>query len=363
MKPGDLPSRIDRSTQQLSMADQHFLSSQGFTLIEIAIVLVIVGLLVGMGAAMIGPLSNMSKIRETKDLLDADSQAITSWASSNNRVPDTASFISVAKTPTDSWGRPIVYLYDTNLTLPTKDTICGRRSTLLTVTTTAPAATIPNVAFVLLSGGGNSIGPSPQSTLAGFLSGAAFNGVVTASAPVTGISTLTQDAAVGDIVRWVTLDELRSKVGCQGAPLKIVNNELPYGAVGAPYPSTTANAMLTISVDGGATPGVFRWCIEATSATALPSGLSFTGTAPPAAPVAAPGVPVQVTTANSCNGVNNPLPKASWFSSANLSIFGTPLTASQGSYGFTVYVRDNSDATGSNDNIASKPFVLTINPQ
>ena len=319
-------------------------SINGFTLIEMAIVLVIVGLLVAMGAAMIGPLSNMARVKETKDTLDADSQAITSWASANNRLPDTTSlpvtnpvlFNNVAKTPNDAWGRPVVYLYDsafTNGTI-TKDTICGRRAAALTVTTVSPPATVTNVAFVLLSGAGN---PTPQSTLGG--------------APIAGSGaangTIAQDPAVNDILRWVTLDELRSKVGCQGAPLKIVNNELPPGTVGAAYPSPTVGSALSFAVDGGATPGIFRWCIETAAASALPGGLVFSA-----------AVPTQVVPGASCGG----LPEANWASAATLSFSGTPLPNTQGSYSFTVYVRDNSDATGPNDNIASKAFVLTINP-
>ncbi|UCE72423.1 MAG: prepilin-type N-terminal cleavage/methylation domain-containing protein, partial [Nitrospiraceae bacterium] len=41
-------------------------SRQGFTLIEIAMILVIVGLLVGMGASMLGPMVKRNKLNDTR---------------------------------------------------------------------------------------------------------------------------------------------------------------------------------------------------------------------------------------------------------------------------------------------------------
>jgi prepilin-type N-terminal cleavage/methylation domain-containing protein len=296
-------------------------NNNGFTLIELSIVLVIIGLLVSLGANMIGPLTTFVKVRESRDIMDADLQSVISWSSSRNTIPNETSFPTVVKSPLDAWGRNLIYLYDANLysATPTKDTICGRRSTGLTLITTDPAATINNVAFTVLSGADNA---TLKSTL-----GAT---PITASGAVTG--TINVTGPNSDLVRWVTLDELRSKIGCQGAPLKIVNNELPFGAVGSIYTAT-------ISADGGvpfpAPPATFKWCIE--TAAALP--FSFT--------------PTRITPANSCSA----LTEASWNQAATLSISSTPAAGTQNSYSFTVYVRDNDN------NIAQKMFVLTNNPQ
>ncbi|GEM_PF-187513 len=320
---------------------------KGFTLVEMTIVLVIVGLLIGLGSSMIGPLTTMSKVRESREIVESDMAAITGWAASNNRLPDTlggvTDFISVAKRPTDAWGRTVIYLYDSNLApaSATKDTICGRKTTLVTVQTSDPVATVSNVAFVILNQGEDAttqvnIGGTP------LISGA-----------VAG--TITVPAGTDDIVRWVTLDELRSRIGCQGAQLKIVNNELPPATVGSPYPSSTAGAVVNLIVDGGATSAsTMRWCIEATSATPLPAGISFSSTNPT--------LPIRVTPAGTCAS----LPEASWgvvaLAPNRLALSGTPAASTQGVYFFTLYVRDNNDAAGSNDNIASKVFVLTVNP-
>lgn len=313
-------------------------NNSGFSLIELSIVLVIIGLLVGLGSGMIGPLTTFVKVRETRDMQDATLQSIISWSSSRNTIPNETGFPTVAKSPLDAWGRNFVYLYDANLysASPTKDTICGRRSTSLTLVTTDPAATINNVAFTVLSGADNAVLKSTLGIAPITVSGAA-------------IGTINVTGPNSDLVRWVTLDELRSKIGCQGAPLKIVTNELPSGTVGAPYPSAAVGAALNFTVDGGATPGNFRWCIEAATASPLPTGLSFS---------TAPQI-VQTPPTNSCSS----LAEASWNSTATLSLSGTPAAGTQNSYSFTVFVRDNNDAAGPNDNIAQKLFVLTINPQ
>lgn len=305
------------------------ISRRGFTLIELAIVLVIVGLLIGIGTSMVGVLSSAVKVRETKDLLDANMQAVTSWASAANRLPGAASgfgnFTSIAKSRQDSWGRPFTFLYYSSLarTNPTKDTICGRRSTPLNVQTTDPAATISNVAFVILSSGDNSAPKSLKSTL--------NSAPITVSIPAIGTISVNPAASDNDIARWVTLDELRSKIGCQGAPLKIVNNELPFGAAPNPYSAT-------ISADGGvpSSSGNYEWCVE--FPTPLRSGFSFE-TSP-------------------SNGIKTVCSGATFVAGQNLSLskktsFGN---FSSGSHKVTVYVRDSAG------NDANKTFVLTINP-
>ena len=291
---------------------------RGFTLIELSIVLVIIGLLVGLGAGMIGPLTTFVKVRETRDMQDATVQSITSWASSRNSIPDVAGFPTAAKSPLDAWGRNLIYLYDANLnsTTPTKDTICGRNSTALTLVTTDPAATINNVAFIVLSGADNAV---LKSTLNGNLNGAPINNtVITAPGYATG--TITVTGPNSDLVRWVTLDELRSKIGCQGAQLRIINNELPYGNYSTSYSAT-------IIADGGNGSGSYQWRIKKGS---FPSGI----------------------TASSLPFTN--ISTTDWISATAMSIQGYPKP--QGSYYFSILVRDTIG------NSSSKTFVLTVNP-
>lgn len=325
------------------------MSRKGFTLVELAVSLVVIGLLVGLGTAMVGPLMTAIKVRETKETIGGVVESLNSWASGNNSIPNDAGFANVVKSPQDSWGRNFVYLYDANLysATATKDTICGRRTTSLTLTTTDPAATIANVAYMILSSGDDA---SIQTTLTGsiatnpaFVSGNTIPNDTRSSA--TG--TITLDANNSDIVRWVTLDELRTKVGCQGAQLRIVNNELPYGYENTKYVNK-------LYIDGGVAS--YKWCVSSTPAI---SGLSFipinSSTGAKGTAISACTIPTNCSSLASDTGWVDATPPVF------LNISGMPTT--RGSYKIRVMAHDSQGASLSQNNCADKEFALTINPQ
>jgi len=53
---------------------------KGLTLVEVAIVLVILGLLIGLGASLIGPLTKRAKITETRDIVNAAVESVIGFA-------------------------------------------------------------------------------------------------------------------------------------------------------------------------------------------------------------------------------------------------------------------------------------------
>ena len=379
---------------------------KGFTLVELAVSLVVIGLLIGLGTAMVGPLMNSIKVRESRENLGAAVESINSWASGNNSLPSSANFDSTAKTTYDAWSRKFVYLYDANLVGTSQNTICGRRTTSLTITdnTVTPATTIVNVAYLVLSPGDDaSIQTAFTGTIASpptvFTSGGTIPGDTMSSA--AGNASL--DTNNSDLVRWVTLDELRTKVGCQGPQLRIVNNELPYGYATSPYAST-------VTADGGvpySSGGKYRWCIEGVA----PAGntLLFRSTANTAMPfnadcktnlhesswVQSDALVISLATfagntdstniyacalSHTAATDNRPTSGTNWSQywkliGTTLSVTPTATWTSGTSYApppstnsFKIYVRDNGDTTVAslpnldNDNFISKTFVLTINP-
>lgn len=305
------------------------LNDKGLTLVEVAIVLVILGLLIGLGASLIGPLTKRVKINETKERLNANVESIISWTAGNKRLPNTSNFTSIIRNINDSWGKQFYYIVDNELVQSpsgTEHRICDRRTTRITLRAYQDANNyqdITNVAFIIISSGEN------------------YNNQTIGTQQINNATTLqilypdaqnidnysadfNRPEPYDDIVKWITLDELRIKVGCQGPQLRILNNELPYGSVGSEY-----NA--TVYAEGGilfTSVGRYQWCREGS----LPSGLN----------------------ANPATASTNCLNDTNWGQADSLTITGTP-TAS-GTYILKFYSKDREG------NLASRAFVLTIHP-
>ncbi len=321
---------------------------KGFTLIEIAIVLVILGLLIGLGAGLIGPLTKRAKLLETRETIAAAVESLISYGASNNKLPTTGNFTSTVKNPNDAWTKSLYYITDTNLTDNTIGGICGRKTTNLTLKIcpdtgcSSPTSTISNVAIIVLSGGGNynnqtagTQAVSSSTTISAYEVDVSVDGYT---------SDMDRTEAYDDIYKWVTLDELRIKTGCSGPPLRIVNNELPYG-----YEDSTYSA--TVYADGGVafddgddsdSKKDYEWCWEDDPTNGSPTDMTFTCDG-------------SLASSSACS-----LTSGTWDQCTSVSLGGTPST--NGSFSITFFARDENDSSSTNDNIAEKTFVLTLNP-
>jgi prepilin-type N-terminal cleavage/methylation domain-containing protein len=305
-------------------------NNKGFSLIELAMVMVIIGLLIGLGAGMVGSLTKRTKVIGSRELVDAAVDSIISYGVSHNKLPGTGEFATVVRSPNDAWQKPLYYDVDSNLTGTSG--LCGM-TTGLTVkvcpdtTCNTPISTTNNVAFLVVSGNENyNIQTNNNS------------GTIQVYEMDVNVDDYTSDMnrvePNDDIVKWITLGELQTQGGCEASnyQLRILNNELPYGYENADYDAT-------IYADGGepfSSGGKYKWCREESMST----GLTFSPS----------------TLNADCLG----LAEGSWSSQADaLVISGAP--TAPGSFNLTFYVRDNYDASSSNDNIAQKSFVLTIN--
>jgi len=220
--------------------NQIFREKKGFTLVEIAIVLVIIGLLLGVGANMIGPLTKRIKLNETRETINADVESVTGYAVSNMKIPvDVTAFQGIVKNPRDAWTKRIYYFFDPLLTVT--GSICGSKTTNLTICRDAACTdTTPNVAFIAISGGDNYNPQTGVITPAGCLAGQTCIGIYDADTANTDNCTTTTNCPdtnfpstedrinratdrYDDVVKWVTLDELRTKTGCTGVTTTIPN--------------------------------------------------------------------------------------------------------------------------------------------
>jgi prepilin-type N-terminal cleavage/methylation domain-containing protein len=274
----------------------------GFTLVELAIVLVIVGLLIGMGAGLIGPLTKRAKLIETRNTVKEVYETIYGYAAANKRLPPVPPGLSALSVKTmDSYRNSLLYYPATGLTA---SNLCTTQGTYLTVNDIGAAKI--NVAFVILSRGENLCDQTGTAS--------PFN-IYDVSVPTVCIGG-GGIRGYDDIVMYVDISTLRQQI-CN--TFKVVTDSLPSGTEEVAYSLTNLSA-----TDG--TPA-YTWSVFG-----------------------------QTQGTNGCAGTNYPI--ASVNTGLCLStggiISGTPIL--DGSYTFIVSVTDAEARP------ATKTLSITINP-
>ena len=373
-------------------------SHPGFTIVELAIVLVIIGLVLTTGMVTVTALMDAAANAQVKSQLEQFKTTIFGFATRTQRLPNYKGTAAIDDeiTPnmasiTDYWGQRLVYLYEPELArLDIQSPICAKRTTNIAVrncpdTTCATYADTQNVALVFFSSGKSLSNqtdaadsavartePAPYASFSGPVGsfGAANQKIIKIYTPGNQLgpysAPTTNLAAYDDQVVIITLDELRQRVGCSVKPLKLINIDLPMGAQGASY-----------SVDVIAEGGVpidathnYRWCIES-SDPSLEADLAFQvrdryGIDYPTALTATKQV------FNSCIAATTIETGAAWVTGDLLRIVGASsnLLAPTGgarTRSIKVFVRDNQNAEtpmtvqDTKDNIESRAFVVPIN--
>ena len=191
---------------------------RGLTLIELAIVLIVLGILLGIGAGIIGVLIKRVKYNESKEIVNAAVEGIIGYVISTGKLPTDTELSNTVRTTLDAQGKPIAYVYDSDLAT---SNICTATSTKITIeicsdiNCSPPIQTINNVAFVIISGNGNynnqtagTQGVSSATTIRVYQYGVSVDNYT---------GDIDREEPYDDIVKWVSLNELKPKVGCVGA--------------------------------------------------------------------------------------------------------------------------------------------------
>jgi hypothetical protein len=255
-------------------------NKRGVALLYLIILFTLIGVLVSAGMRQFGSTVNLGKTKDTKAELERDVQMITAWAVKKGRLPittptDEYSTDVFSSNPLDAWSRTIYYIYDDNLANISASGyggLCGRTKTAISVSN--GSVDVSNVAFLLLSSSENS---SPQNTVAmltgttGKLNASQLTSplpVVSGDITVTTTTDTVKVSGTSDIVRYVTLTELKAQAGCDGSTqgsLKILNNELPNAI------ASSLSYTAKVYASGGVPP--YKWCINGT----LPDGIQAKG--------------------------------------------------------------------------------------
>jgi len=147
--------------------------NKGFTLIELAIVLIILGILVGVGAGMLGISIKTNQFDKSRRIVEEAKEAIIGFSVKNMRLPTKTEFSNIAK-DTDAWGRTLVYIPDdanitgsANIDLTGDINICcGNATTDLAVNDRRQGTDNykKDIAFVILSTGENRVQDTANAT-------------------------------------------------------------------------------------------------------------------------------------------------------------------------------------------------------
>lgn len=251
-----------------------FNSCRGFTLVELSIVLVIIGILVSMGASALGPLTKRAKLAETRETIKGMKEAVVSYAVSHRETPCGAADTCAGAdgdvrfdqlgNATDSFRTPLFFIYSSNLRQEAGNlNLCAVSTTFLTLRVCHDAAcatsnSIPNVAFFVGSKGAN------------INKQANGNGRITVATTITvydqdivnvpdGDTTdINRSEAFDDPYAYVTLSELQAKIPCTACTAYEMYNgpaapaaDFRNNVTGMCYQNVAADTLFTSIGSGG----------------------------------------------------------------------------------------------------------------
>lgn len=331
------------------------MKQSGFTLIEVSIVLIVVGILLALGLPMINALTRKAKFVESRETVKASREALAGVLVKSGTFAAAPLATSSPKT-TDAWGKNLLFHADDRVWGAGKD-ICGVTVTGTRVKECSNDACSAfnlkeNIAFIVYSNGEDADGVCTGSGVctggAGTCSFPTCSGSCTAGVCTGGVGTCpTCTATPGayctfpvwqqgagynspcsyaaanpafqydDIVQYVTIDELRTARHCS---FTITRTALPEARVASAY-----SAALQAYGDGSAS---YSWSVAGQTE-------GTNGCAAGSWPLAATNIGLCL---NGASGV----------------ISGTPSTAGVGLHSFTV------TATNANNTGASQAFSINI---
>ena len=196
----------------------HFLENQrGFTLIELAIVLIVLGFIIGSGMDLLGMFNDRSKMAEGKEVISSNILVVEGYVLKYKKLPDITNFRKVASSLYDPFGKPLVYIYDANLAA---NNICNATGAVITIRYCNDAACssytdIQNVAFMILSGGLNHNIQTAVPTSGAVSSATTIKVYKQGVKNIDDYSTdINRREMYDDIVKWVSFYEFVSLLGC-----------------------------------------------------------------------------------------------------------------------------------------------------
>ncbi len=229
-----------------------------FTLIELAIVLAIIGLVIGGSFKLLKSQREKQRITKAKEDVEAAKNAVLGNAVINgNTLPD-AAFFDQNLSPVTDQNHQLLYAYENNLTT---NNACTVQHTALSVIK-PDGATVSDVAFVVVSESANY---NMQTALSG--------STVTLHGPKDQVddntTPINRVEFYDDVYQWVTLSELQKHADCSAHQLQIVTaNTLPSDVnsstsyLGGKKVAVIADGGFKFPDSDGDGIGDYDWCVE-----------------------------------------------------------------------------------------------------
>ncbi|PLX71454.1 MAG: hypothetical protein C0602_01200 [Denitrovibrio sp.] len=233
------------------------MNRKGFSLVEMAVVLIIFGLVLASASSILTLFVNKGGAERTRKMMESNKSALFSIAGSEQYpyLMETATDSMTASDqnaelkdlsyPQDAYGRDFLLILDSALgytdakdqldyspicvsaTTNNKVVICG--DSTCDETDTATNTIVDNAAFVLISG---SVNKNIQTNVASNFIKIYQQGTDAVDDYATDMD---RAEKYDDIVDWVTLPELRSKAGCDPNRLDLLDSSMPVIQAGEPY--------------------------------------------------------------------------------------------------------------------------------
>ena len=198
------------------------MNNKGFTLIGIAIIIIILGILLTLSVSIMGVSVKKTKCAKSRKIVNEAKKTIVGFTIENMRLPSTDEFSNIVR-DTDAWGRKLIYIPD-NATIEyngstsradltgTGTNICCGPTPIDLAVEDKTKGNFTDVAFVVLSTGENG---KQDTTFSNKNMGGTNYYVATIEKP---------GETYDDIVEYMTLIDLRARTGSY--PLYSVKNSV-----------------------------------------------------------------------------------------------------------------------------------------
>jgi len=218
------------------------MKKSAFTLIELSIVLIIIGLLIGGSFSFLKNMRERAKITTAKQDVLSAKNAVIGYAMASGVLPTQDTF-DANLSPKKGNQHQLFYFDDENLEIKNICAFTHTNLSLIIDNSDNSTQELKDIAFVVVSESANM---NMQTAAVDDGDGTFSVELYKPFSDVDGQSNpINRVEPYDDVAEWMTLSALQKNIGCQNNPLRIVNNSLPDTSV-----QNSPNYSAALVIDG-----------------------------------------------------------------------------------------------------------------